>query len=73
MTIAGCDRALPLCKLNDDLMIGAFVIFGDQELTVACAISSEAPWNAVISGPICDRSTTDSVAMSATPNLRHLA
>ena len=37
MTIAGCDRALPLCKLNDDLMIGAFVIFGDAELTVACA------------------------------------
>ena len=29
MTIAGCERALPLCRLNDDLMIGAFVIFGD--------------------------------------------
>lgn len=37
MTIAGCKRQLPLCKLNDDLMIGAFVIMGDQELTVACA------------------------------------
>lgn len=37
MNIAGCDRDLPLCKLNDELMIGAFVIFGDQELTVACA------------------------------------
>lgn len=37
MTIAGCERALPLCRLNDDLMIGAFVIFGDAELTVACA------------------------------------
>ena len=37
MTIAGCDRALPLCKLTDDLMIGAFVIFGDPELTTACA------------------------------------
>ena len=37
MTIAGCKRQLPLCKLNDDLMIGAFVIIGDQELTVACA------------------------------------
>ena len=37
MTIAGCKRQLPLCRLNDDLMIGAFVIFGDQELTVACA------------------------------------
>ena len=37
MTIAGCERALPLCPLNDELMIGAFVILGDQELTVACA------------------------------------
>ena len=37
MTIAGCDRALPLCPLTDELMIGAFVIFGDPELTTACA------------------------------------
>ena len=37
MTIAGCQRALPLCPLTDDLMIGAFVIFGDPELTTACA------------------------------------
>ena len=37
MTIAGCKRQLPLCKLSDELMIGAFVIFGDAELTVACA------------------------------------
>ena len=37
MNIAGCDRKLPLCKLTDDLMIAAFVIFGDAELTVACA------------------------------------
>ena len=37
MTIAGCDRALPLCPLTDDLMIGAFVIFGDPELTTACS------------------------------------
>ena len=37
MNIAGLDRVLPLCKLNDELMIGAFVIFGDAELTVACA------------------------------------
>lgn len=35
--IAGLDRKLPLCPLNDKLMIGAFVIFGDAELTVACA------------------------------------
>ena len=37
MNIAGCERNLPLCPLNEDLMIGAFVIFGDQELTVASA------------------------------------
>ncbi|MBE6546810.1 MAG: adenine phosphoribosyltransferase [Ruminococcaceae bacterium] len=37
MTIAGVKRELPLCPLNDTLMIGAFVIFGDPELTTACA------------------------------------
>ena len=37
MNIAGCERDLPLCPLNDKLMIGAFVIFGDPELTTACA------------------------------------
>ncbi len=37
MKIAGLDRSLPLCKLTDDLKIAAFVIFGDAELTVACA------------------------------------
>ena len=33
MTIAGLKRELPLCKISDDLTIGAFVIFGDVELT----------------------------------------
>ena len=37
MTIAGCERALPLCPISDELNIGAFVIFGDPELTSACA------------------------------------
>ncbi len=37
MKLAGLDRKLPICKVTDDLYIGAFVIFGDQELTVACA------------------------------------
>ena len=37
MTIAGCERDLPLCKASDTMMIGAFVIFGDVELTIACA------------------------------------
>ena len=37
MNIAGCERDLPLCPLNDKLMIAGFVIFGDPELTTACA------------------------------------
>jgi adenine phosphoribosyltransferase len=37
MNIAGLERELPLCELNDDLYIAAFVIFGDPELTVAAA------------------------------------
>ncbi len=35
--IAGIDRKLPICRVTDDLYIGAFVIFGDMELTVASA------------------------------------
>lgn len=35
--IAGLERTLPICPLNDTLSIGAFVIFGDPELTTACA------------------------------------
>lgn len=37
MTIAGLERKLPICRVTDDLYIGAFVIFGDCELTTACA------------------------------------
>ena len=37
MTIAGLERNLPLCRVTDDLYIGAFVIFGDAQLTEACA------------------------------------
>jgi adenine phosphoribosyltransferase len=37
MTIAGCERELPLCPLNDELMIAGFIMFGDPELTSACA------------------------------------
>ena len=35
--IAGLKRSLPLCPVTDDLYIGAFVLFGDVELTVHCA------------------------------------
>lgn len=37
MKIAGLERALPLCPIGENLYIGAFVIFGDAPLTVACA------------------------------------
>ena len=35
--VAGLERKLPLCRVNDDLYIAAFVIFGDVEMTVRCA------------------------------------
>ena len=35
--IAGLKRQLPLCPLSENLYLGAFVIFGDVELTEACA------------------------------------
>lgn len=37
MHVAGLDRDLPICKVTDDLYIGAFIMFGDAELTVRCA------------------------------------
>ena len=37
MTIAGLERELPICKVNDNLDIAGFVIFGDVEMTVAAA------------------------------------
>ena len=45
MNIAGLDRDLPICPLNENLMIAGFVIFGDPELTTACseALLAKAP------------------------------
>lgn len=37
MKVAGLERDLPLFKVSDELYIAGFVIFGDAELTVACA------------------------------------
>ena len=37
MKVAGLWRELPICRVNDTLYIAGFVVFGDQELTVACA------------------------------------
>lgn len=35
--VAGLDRQLPICRVNDELYIAGFVIFGDVELTVESA------------------------------------
>ena len=37
ITIAGLKRQLPICPINENLSIGAFIMFGDTELTEACA------------------------------------
>ncbi len=37
MNIAGLERNLPICPLNENLQIAGFVIFGDPEITTACA------------------------------------
>ena len=37
MRVAGLERDLPICPVNENLSIAGFVVFGDQELTVACA------------------------------------
>ncbi len=37
MTIAGLERDLPKCALNENLEIAGFIMFGDVEITVASA------------------------------------
>ena len=37
MKVAGLERDLPICPVNENLYIAGFVIFGDPELTVACS------------------------------------
>ncbi len=37
LKVAGLTRQLPICTVNETLSIAAFVIFGDVELTIACA------------------------------------
>lgn len=45
MKIAGLKRDLPLCRVNDELYIAAFIMFGDVEITKASAkeLLSKAP------------------------------
>lgn len=52
MNIAGLTRELPLCPISDTLQIGAFVIFGDPELTTAAAkalLEKAPPYDYLIS------------------------
>ncbi len=35
--VAGLERDLPLCPIGENLNIGAFILFGDVELTEKCA------------------------------------
>lgn len=37
MKIAGLERNLPICPINEHISIAAFVLFGDVEMTVAAA------------------------------------
>lgn len=37
INIAGLERDLKICPLNENLSIAAFILFGDVELTVHCA------------------------------------
>lgn len=50
MTIAGCERELPLCAVNDHLDIAAFIMFGDIEITEksAAALLALAPEHDVV-------------------------
>lgn len=37
LKVAGLERELPLCNVNEDLDIAAFIMFSDVEVTIACA------------------------------------
>ncbi|MEG1448410.1 MAG: phosphoribosyltransferase family protein, partial [Oscillospiraceae bacterium] len=37
MIIAGLERELPICPVNENLSIAGFIMFSDVEITVACA------------------------------------
>ena len=50
LKVAGIERDLPLCPIADNLYIGAFILFGDVELTEKCAAAllEKAPEHDVI-------------------------
>lgn len=50
ITVAGCERELPVCKVDDKLDIAAFNMFGDVELTekVAAELLKKCPEHDVL-------------------------
>ena len=50
MTIAGLERELPICEVNEHMDIAAFVMFSDVEMTVNCAreLLKKAPEHDII-------------------------
>ena len=50
LKVAGIERDLPLCPIGENLYIGAFIMFGDVELTEKCAsaLIAKAPEHDVI-------------------------
>lgn len=50
MTIAGCERELPICPISDTLDIAGFVMFGDVEITekAAEALMKKCPEHDII-------------------------
>ena len=50
INIAGCERELPICPLNEHMDIAGFVMFSDVEITerAAQALLAKCPEHAVI-------------------------
>lgn len=50
MTIAGCERELPLCEVDEHLDIAAFIMFGDVEITEksAAELLKKAPEHDIV-------------------------
>ena len=50
MTIAGCDRDLPICPIDEHLDIAGFIMLGDVELTekTAAALLAKCPEHDVV-------------------------
>ena len=50
MTIAGCERELPICPISDTLDIAGFVMLGDVEITekTAAALLAKCPAHDVV-------------------------